>query len=92
VGETRLRRFAQACLFLATASLSVQNYEIGKELAERFRVKKEAMVDDIRHGLPLSAVVRRNATFTYYGSPEVLRQRMEMLRERGIGVFRSLRP
>jgi hypothetical protein len=91
VDRPRLRRVGQAALFLCSALLLVPNRRDGDREAIFFRDVRQDAIDDIAAGVPLDQLVRHHHDKLYYGAPDVLAERMRMLRARRIGVFESLK-
>jgi hypothetical protein len=91
VERPRVRLFGQGSLLLCSALLLLPNRRDGRREAKYFREVRQDAVDDIAAGVSLDEIVRRHHDALYYGEPDVLAERMRMLRARRIGVFESLR-
>jgi hypothetical protein len=92
VENRQVRRFAQMTLFFIAAMLVIRNRDAGIIEGGAMRGAREAALNDVRNGVPLSEVAARHCGSLYLcGSPN-LATRMKRLQAEGIGEFAGANP
>jgi len=91
VGSPRIARLVQMALFFFAAVFLLRNHDDGLLLANTVRESRRAVIADVESGMPLPEVASRHCGAIYICGTDVLLQRMQMLRDKGVGRFARLR-
>jgi hypothetical protein len=101
IDRPAVRRTAQNLLFVLSALLLLPNAKVGTSVGAAWHKRRMDVVNEIRQGVSLDQIVARHTYEIYYGNdfavaadrpagPDTLKERLKMLKESEVGVFRSL--
>jgi hypothetical protein len=90
LGSLRRARFVQMCLCGASLFLLAGNTEEGESHGRKILRERVPFVADLQSGVPLHPLAQRHYR-DLFPSEEVFEERLKMLHDAGIGMFKSLK-
>lgn len=90
-GPRLLRNIIQWSLFLIMVALIIPNTKGGLSWRNWYLAGTDAVLKDIKDGVPKSEMATRHQTFLLHWNKQMLMTGMQQLKESGIGPFKNMR-
>jgi len=90
-GSPFLRNAIQWSLFLVMFLMILPNTKVGFSWRNWYLNGADAVFKDIKNGIPNSRIAERNQTFLLHWDKQMLINRMQQLKEAGMGPFKNMK-